>query len=371
MEAEKRLDYLDGLKGIFTLLVVVGHFGMAFFSNGFVGWGSEVGANEIRQIYFSNMPWSLIINNSIPVYLFMTLIAFFPAYKYFIKRDNKSLAKSFILRYFRFMPMVAVACLLVSFFIKIGLYDCNALVAINGSQWVANTTNYSFTFLETIKEGIYSAFLRGTDLVSSLWCLDYLFLGSLLTYILVFLVCHVRHKGWLYLFVSIFFLHDPTYLCFIGGTIIADLVCNSVILSNKKIMILFLIIGIVVGYFPSVLLPEWLAVETIYAIGSFFIITAIIGLFSKTKLLNSKVLVNIGKQSFPIIIVHIILLFVVSAKVYVWLYNTGVNDTLNIIITFVTYIPLSLVASYLYARLLLPLTMDLSSAISNLFFKED
>ena len=355
MQKEERLDYLDGLKGLFTILVVLGHFNMMFNKSGFVGWGTTY--VDPKSVFFENLPWSLFINNTLPLYLFMALIAFFPAYKYFKKKDNKSLIRSSILRYFRFVPMVFVGCLISYLLYRFELYCFDDYINLTGNMWVSQNASYSFTFLDVFKDGLLLGYLRGTQMISSLWCLNYLFLGSLLSYVFVYIVGNVKHRGWVYLGIAMIFLViDPTYLSFISGVGVADMVCNSELVNNKKVMILFFIVGIIIGLCPEVLMPSWLNILVVEAISEFFILTGIAGLFSKSKFLNNKLLTNIGKMSFALIIVHILVLFTVAGYIYIWLNGLNVPSTINFVITFISFAIISLIASDIYNKVLTSLT---------------
>lgn len=364
----ERLDYLDGLKGLFTILVMVGHFGMMFSNDGYIGWGAS---NEAMidpvSTYLSNLPMSLIINNSIPLYLFMALIAFFPAYKYFKTRDDKALVKSSVLRYFRFLPMVFVAFILSYLFRVFDLYCADDFFKFTGNAWIREGFLIKFNLFEVIRDGLLFSFISRSQEVSSLWCLYYLFLGSLLTYVFVWIIGKVKHRECIYLLVSLFLILDPTYLSFIAGVGVADIVCNSKIMENKSIMVLFLILGLIIGYFPSVFLPYWLDVTVIYAVGGFFILVGIIGLFSKSKFLNSKTLVYLGKESFSLIIVHIFVLFTITGYAYIWLIKLRVPELVALPAVFVLFATISYYASELYQKIMGPITAKVVSKAAEFF----
>ena len=47
---------------------------------------------------------------------------------------------------------------------------------------------FDYSFSSALYDGLLGGFLHGTQLISSLWCLHYLFLGSLLSYSIL-LIC--------------------------------------------------------------------------------------------------------------------------------------------------------------------------------------
>lgn len=364
----ERLDYLDGLKGLFTVLVLVGHFGMMFGNNGYIGWGASKEAMiDPVATYLSNLPMSLIINNSIPLYLFMALIAFFPAYKYFKTKDDKALVKSSVLRYFRFLPMVLVAFIFSYLFRVFNLYCAEDFFKYTGNTWIREGFLTKYSLFEVLRDGLLFSFISRTNEVNSLWCLYYLFLGSLLTYVFVWIIGKVKHRECIYILVSLFLLLDPTYLSFIAGVGVADIVCNSKIMENKSIMIFFLILGLIIGYFPSVFLPYWLDVTVLYAVGGFFILIGIIGLFSKSKFLNSKTLVYLGKESFSLIIVHIFVLFSITGYAYIWLMELRIPEVVVVPAVFVLFATISYYASDLYQKIMGPITAKVVNKVAEFF----
>lgn len=364
----ERLNYLDGLKGLFTILVMVGHFGMMFGDNGYIGWGASKEAMiDPVATYLSNLPMSLIINNSIPLYLFMALIAFFPAYKYFKTKNDHALVKSSVLRYFRFLPMVFVSFLLAYLFQELHLYCADDFFKFTGNTWIREGFLVKYSFFDILRDGLLFSFITRTQEISSLWCLKYLFLGSLLTYVFVWVLGKVKHRGWVYFLVSLFLVLDPTYICFIAGVGVADMVCNSKMIEDKPVMVIFLILGIIIGYFPSIFLPYWLDVTILYAVGGFFILTGIIGLFSKSKFLNSKTLIYLGKESFSLIIMHIFVLFSITGYAYIWLIKLRVPELVALPAVFVLFATVSYYAAEIFQKIMGPVTAKVVSKVSEFF----
>ena len=69
----KRLNYIDGLKGWCALSVCILHFLLMFIINGYIGWKClpEAALNSY-EYYFRWFPYSIIINNSFPLYIFFS-----------------------------------------------------------------------------------------------------------------------------------------------------------------------------------------------------------------------------------------------------------------------------------------------------------
>ena len=68
----QRLTYLDGLKGWCAISVCIFHFLLMFAVDGFIGWKCmpQAQANPVSY-YFANFPYSVLTNNSFPLYIFL------------------------------------------------------------------------------------------------------------------------------------------------------------------------------------------------------------------------------------------------------------------------------------------------------------
>ena len=77
----KRLNYIDGLKGWCAASVCILHFLLMFEIGGFIGWKCmpEAALNPFGY-YFEWFPYSVLTNNSFPLYIFFALISFIVSY---------------------------------------------------------------------------------------------------------------------------------------------------------------------------------------------------------------------------------------------------------------------------------------------------
>ena len=72
----QRLTYLDGLKGWCAISVCIFHFLLMFAVDGFVGWKCMPQAQENPvSYYFANFPYSVLTNNSFPLYIFFAILS--------------------------------------------------------------------------------------------------------------------------------------------------------------------------------------------------------------------------------------------------------------------------------------------------------
>ena len=107
----KRLNYVDGLKGLCAIYVCIAHFLLMFMIDGFIGWKClpEAALNPL-EYYFEWFPYSIITNNSLPLYTFFALISFIISYTFLKNNNEDKLKQNIIMRYFRFLPLVLISC---------------------------------------------------------------------------------------------------------------------------------------------------------------------------------------------------------------------------------------------------------------------
>lgn len=119
------------------------------------------------------------------------------------------------------------------------------------------------------------------------------------------------------------------------------------------------------------MLPSWCNNIVFYAIGSFFLLISVSCLFADLKLLKSRILSFLGKESFSIIIVHMFVLFTINGFLFVYLDSLNINHVLNIAVNFLVFTVLSLVFSKLFSMVLTPLTNKLCNFVWSKIGKKD
>lgn len=367
----KRLNYIDGLKGFCAISVCLFHFLLAFYIEGYVGWKCMIeGSIDPNGYYFEHFPYSILTNNSFPLYIFFAIIALLICLPFFKNKDEGKLKKQAILRYFRFLPIVFLSCLVAYLFFVFDVCKFKEFYEITKNEWIYARVIENLSFFDFLKETLFISFVKGTNLVSPLWCLHYLYLGSMLTYF-VMLVYNKINRKWLFftlLFIFFFFV-DPNYLSFLVGIIVA-LIINKEIEMKKIYGILLIILGCVFGLFPVVLIPEVISVYTFYAIGALFVLLGTHASFKNNAILNNKFLGFLGKESLTLIVIQFLVLQSVNVNLYV-LFSSSMKEYINVLINFVINGVLSLGLTYVYSKIVTPLTNMLCNKLGSLIIKNN
>jgi hypothetical protein len=260
------------------------------------------------------------------------------------------------MRYFRFLPLVLIGCFVAYLLLTFKLCPLEEFYNITGNTWGLARLEESYTFLDMLKIGFFTSFFEGTQLVSPFWCLHYIFLGSMLSFIMMLLYTKVDNKVLFFgsAFLMFYFV-DQNYLAFIIG-LIAGILANKEYSMSKAKGSLLVAVGCVMGLFPPVLLPSFINVVTLYALGAGFVIVGIHCCFSNNRLLCNKFAEFLGKESLALIVWQMLIMQSLNIFLYNYFHHAGMGDTINVVINFAINMVLSLFLTWISAKTITPLT---------------
>lgn len=362
----KRITYIDGLKGLCALSICIFHFLLMFIISGYIGWKAmpEAVANPF-DYYFEHFPYSILTNNSFPLYIFFAIMSFLITYIFIKNSDESKLKKQAITRYFRFLPIVVIACFFAYLLLAFELCDLKSFYEATGNEWALARLEESYSFWDFIKISFFSSYMHGTQLLAPLWCLHYLFLGSFLTYFILLIYNKIKNKTFLFGLVIVFiFFFDPNYLAYVAG-IIAGVIASKDFNLKKFYSILLILGGCIFGLFPPVLLPTFVDISVFYAVGAGLILVGTHASFKENFFLTNKFVVFCGKESLSLIIFHFLIQQSLNVFLFLTFNNAGLNLWLNILINFVISMTLTLLCGWISSKTITPLTNKLCNKISD------
>ena len=338
-----RMLYIDGLKLLMCYMIMLIHFAISYFPEGFIGFGSVYEPAERSQAFWASLPYSLYTNSSLPLHVFFALIALLPTIAFYkSKQPYLSLQRQAIKRYFRFMLPVAAAIIGTSCLYSLGMLDFKGLAQLRNSHWCL-AIEPEVMSLPTL---LYHAFVQvyfenGDAILTVTWCMYIIFLGSMLTLALLALFGNSPFRRWLYLASIPVLLSYPTYADFIVGIACGDFYVHCLPnLTISKVMQsliswLLLALGIFIGYLPDFVLPSPLTLFYTYAVASGMIIMALMLNPYLQRLLSHPFLVQQAKYSFGVLLVHTWILTAVSKPLYQMLMPMTDNICLKFTLCFV------------------------------------
>ncbi len=321
---EKRIKYIDGLKGICGIWICLFHYALAFFPAGYIGWESGIADADKYAHYFASFPASIFKNVS-ALYIFFALIAFIPALKYFRTRDDSAIKRQAVKRYFRFAPPV-LACTLFSYavFYFGGMYNQELAADLN-CNWDRAFYAADLSLLGAVKNGLFDAFIHGnSDYCSVLWCMNIIFLGSYVSYAVLLMFGPLRRRWVAYAALFGLSFVFPSCAAFIAGIAAADLaVLREGSVKRKFLGEILILAGIFVLCFPPVLMPDASCVYIMLAMGAFLLISGCAESRAAQKFLSQNWLCYMGRISFAVVLVHFTVMMSLAAGIFHAMHSAG------------------------------------------------
>ncbi len=358
-----KIAYITGVKGFCAIAVTVLHYFIAFGDFGFIGWQSGVEESQKIAHYWAHFPFSLIANGNFFLYIFFALIAFIPAIRFFTNQDETWIKKQVIIRYFRFLPYTLILTIFSYFLYTYGLYLYNTLGDVLQIPWNKAMLDGNITFWDAM----LSAFLRvfvmndGTY-ISAFWCLHIIFIGSYLTYALLLFFGTLSCRLWCYTFFLILSFYGSFYSAFIFGIMAADIYLRYKDKNFPRLSIHVFILGLLCASFGELILFNANIKLFLQNFGVFLIVLAIC--FSKhlQYFFEHPVLLWCGRYSFELILVHLPIMFTLSAWIFLELYAL-VGYFIALLITLFASIFLNITGMLLFEKIASPLSKKLSSFV--------
>lgn len=367
--SERKLFYLDGIRGLAAFAVVISHYIQVFYPAALNGNPQQ--AHFKWDIWYGHSPVNLFYNGQFAVCMFFVLSGYVLSVKMFDKELNSEnyqqlLQSSAIRRYIRLAVPAAASVLLVYLAI---ITNAFYLQDIWGATWTDMKKNYydlDTNVYTVIKAALFDPFFRfeAHPYNPVLWTMSYELLGSFL--IFGFLACFGRvKKRWIvYVVLSIAFI-QTYFIAFLWGMLLADLLKHKWV-HSKTTAILVLMMGIYLGSAPYTSLigtmyepievwtkninswfqfnidPRLLA----RTLGSALILFALLRLKALQHVFGWKPFVYLGQISFSLYLIHFTLLNTFSAFLFSRVMDHFSYNLAYAITFMVSMVPLFILSHY-------------------------
>lgn len=379
----KKLDYIDGLKGIGALMVFFCHFVFAFYYAAYSLTEDAVNTASGIEIAIGRTPLNLLYSGNTAVCLFLVFSGFVLCLSYFRTRDKKRLKAAAWKRYFRLMPMILMVNMAIFILMSLGLYrNDEAAILTKSTVWFAGFNQFQPNALQMLGESLVGCFLFGSnDYNGVLWTMPYLFSGALVVYLAAYLVGENPFRYVAYGVMLLVAVKTDVYFSGIFlGFAAADFFC-----TREKGMELWkrwwalpmgsFVLGLYLLSYPSIgadmsgtiygVLPP--AYTTIYHLaGAALLLAGVLGLPGLQRFFGAKPFRFLGKISYSLYLLHFPVIATFSCWLFLSLYGKmsyGLLTSLN----FVCTLALTLALSALSQKYLEPVSGRLIHGISNLF----
>lgn len=317
----KKLEYINGLKGIGACMVYLCHFVYAFYYAAYSLMPEHAHTDSGLEIWIGKTPLNFFYNGNAAVCLFLVFSGFVLCLSYFQTRDKLRLKSSAFRRYFRLMPVILAVNLLICLLMRLGLYQNGETALLTKSiPWFQGFNQFEPSLPGALYEGLIGCFLRGSNAYNGvLWTIPYLFWGALVVYLAAFLVGENPLRYVTYAVMILVALKTDVYFAGIFlGFVLCDFYCTQekwMRLYERYIAVpvLVFLMGFYLTSFPSFgteieggiygILPPAYAV--LYHIAGACLLTAgVLGCRSLQRFFEGKVFRYLGEISFSLYLLH-------------------------------------------------------------------
>lgn len=377
-----RIKWIDGLKGLASLMIFFHHFVLAFIPALYYG-------NTVKTNLFTNegsladSPFLFFVGGHFLVSLFLMLSGLVLSLQVYRIESIKELLSKIITRYLRLALPVFIISLIVYIMMRFGLFYHNSIFDQTGSPWLQLFYQIPIGLKSVFETSFYSVWFVGNDTFSTaFWMLTHLFYGSLLTYGVIYLIRNHKPSFQLILILIVFLITtvvDSYLVNFTYGMLLAWMIQHNIdLIRNKMIVSMILISGIFLAGFPQGVQPTNFysiflflngfitASIHIHALGAFLMILGIKHLKQFMSILECSYLQMLGRISYSIYLVHIPLLFSFSTYLFTIINHYSLNYGISIFIVFVTSLAFLLLISWLFEKYLVAVISKYTKTILTL-----
>jgi peptidoglycan/LPS O-acetylase OafA/YrhL len=336
-ERAPRVQYLESLRGLAALAVVLFHFLAAFYPGALLGRTIDpVDSAALREVFYG-APFGFLVSGHFAVAVFFVLSGYVLTNVYFQTRDKSVLQKQAIKRIVRLGVPVFVVVVVAATLIGMGAMASQALASFNNSPEAARVFNFSPDWPWLLWDATVGVFIAGNEAYNPvLWTMRIELFGSFLVFAVAAVMSRYRWR-WLVYAALVAILWQSYYPCFIVGLALADLLSDAKLRHrligavNGKIAALIVVAIVVLGSFPLAGraldggLYGALQIIGVSQIDSFRIwqsvgASLLVGLLlvygPLQRALSGNLLVWLGSVSFGLYLTHYLVIHSLGARVF-------------------------------------------------------
>jgi len=353
------LGYLDGLRGILCVLVLVEH--CINFYKPDIRFTELVGITGFIRRAVNSTPLNIIYNGDVAVYIFFALSGFVLSLSFNRTKDSNVILAGVIKRYPRIMLPVAGSMLFM--YMVMVLTDVLIGKAF-GAQFfnILWQTVYRIPFTHTILTNY------------PLWSMSYELFGSLLVFSLLALFGKSKYRLIFYSLVMVYFFvsldkahqdlyeYSTYYALFVFGVMLCDITNGGRLKINPMARLMMFLIGLLLATTP---LPregitqfigaytylkifegvQYIQVAiTAGVIGSMILFVSIVDSKYAISVLSTRLIMFLGKISFPLYLTHATVIYVISFVLHREYTEIGFSEfAIATILTILVSIPIAFV----------------------------
>jgi peptidoglycan/LPS O-acetylase OafA/YrhL len=388
VENGKKVQYLEGLRGLAAALVIVHHFLLAFYPSVYFGDPKTVHTTHFIELAYFRSPLSALTNGNFMVAIFFVLSGYVLSRRYMKNNKIETLTSSAIRRFPRLYIPVAVTLVIAFILLQTTYSVTNNVAFTTQSWWLTHFWPKDFSFRTFLTCFSYSTMFLGDNRYDpSMWTMYIEMYGSMLVFALLALTHNTKLKWVLFLLVSLFIakLFFVLYLGFIIG------ICLNYIdeaslqnLKYKKVIVPLLIMaGLIFGGFPSwagaydqekfyhFVSSAWIKnnPDAVHLIGATCVVIALLLSPSIQKLFSGRLFVFLGDISFSAYLIHPLIISTLSCFLFMSINAALDHYNLTVGIVFAITIPIVFLVSKAMTKFVDKPGINFSKYLYTRFFK--
>lgn len=302
------INWIDGLKGISAVIVLLCHLRLAF--------KTVVDDNSLMYTF----PLNILFSGGLAVSIFIVMSAMIMTIQC---ADASRWHAILVKRYFRFvLPITAVLCVYWLFCYAGLLYNNTLAEEIDNMQLMSS---YSLRFKTIIKSILLSPIGGGSQYLGVLWMLKYVFLSPVFAILLDLLLSNLKPLPELLCIVLICYIFhttDPYFLNVIYGFLlihIPDKYGNRILIPESRkrwYAILLFCLFLSVVYFHSKVESLRLHNAAFTTLQGCLLVAVVCLSPLSRRILSMNIFRYLGKISFEIYLLHLIVIYSLSCYMY-------------------------------------------------------
>ena len=376
----EKITYLDGLRGIAAINVMIMHFFIILAPAMIYDNQLPSHLGNLEQI-FRSTPLGLIGAGNFSVCIFFVLSGYVLTQKYFKTRGKEIIISSAVRRYIRLLIPVLAAIILSFLLSSVGLlhyYFETIMISANSNY--RNYWTFTPNIFDAVKQAMWASFFVGGDIYYNpvLWTMKIEFYGSMLVFAVALLFGSLRNR-WTFYLAAVVLFFNSYYLAFVIGMVLADMFNNKTPLfktSNKLILSIILVLGLFIGSYPiNIVTGDSLygflnnglfqtPKMTYHIIGAGMIMYVLLNSPWLQKVFSSPVSVFLGKISYSLYLIHFLVISSFTCALFLVLYpvlSYGAAVLISCVLSLLLIIPLS----YIFYRYVDTAGVELSKIVYN------
>jgi peptidoglycan/LPS O-acetylase OafA/YrhL len=366
---QQKLIPLEAMRGLAAIIVLIHHviLGFAPYISGLLPQARDA-SSLVGKWYF------FLLNGTSSVTFFFTLSGFVLCWSFFNSGDKRHLLKAFFKRWPRLAGLVLITTLSSYLIFKLGFYYYEQASVISKSTWLLNfgcptpyctdgwAIRFEPNFIEAFIQGLTTFFTGSYSYNTNLWTMKVEFIGSIVVFLVAAFVSLILSFNYLVAAAIVFLIWalsiNPFLVPFIAGIFLSAILAKYKTRISFRFALSLMIIGV---YLLSYLIPEkdfaWIAliqypsllsdnnriiINTIASVLIIFSIMTNDFLFNK---INGRFFAFLGKLSFPLYLVHTLVICSLSSFSFITMHQYGYTGQLILIITFLITLLSSIIIS--------------------------